>query len=345
VNDSLSSAIIRGSVAPRDLVARVATDPWIHGWWHRPSVSPTRWAAYADQVAKQRVRGAQFAEVDDALVAWRTDPLERAALGTEVGRVEVVVPPSPALPRLDDLVDDDVPPPRLGDDVVDAMTAVLRRASANALADGVSHLVAEVDARALEQVWALERAAFEFLDGTLIFGRRVTATDAGSPERAAGDATIREARADDADAASAIATMAWDRHHADPLLSAAGVERLHRGWVAGACAGRGVDVAWVAEDAEGMLGFTAGVIEPLTREVLGLPTLTMTLAMTAPRARRRGVGRALAMHAIRWAATEGLAMIEIGTPLRQIAASRTAESAGFRLLSSRLTFRRASDVR
>jgi ribosomal protein S18 acetylase RimI-like enzyme len=51
------------------------------------------------------------------------------------------------------------------------------------------------------------------------------------------------------------------------------------------------------------------------------------------------VGRALAAHAIRWAAEQGLAAIEVGTPLRNIAAARTYEAAGFRLVASRLTFR------
>ncbi|MCU0646348.1 MAG: GNAT family N-acetyltransferase [Gemmatimonadaceae bacterium] len=339
MSDPLSSAIIRGSVAPRDLVARVATDPWIHGWWHRPAVPLERWNAYADAVAKQRVRGAQFAEVDDALAAWRADALERATLGVAVGRLEVVVPPSPVLPRVDDLIEEDAPPPRVGDDGVAAMTATVQRAVANAHADGIPYLVADVDARAIEQIWALERAGFSLIDGTLTFGRRITATDATVDAPPSGGLVIRDARADDADAAATIATIAWDRYHADPMLPSAGADALNRAAVANAVQRRGADVAWIVEDGDGVLGFTAGVVDPLLRDVLGRPTLTITVAVTAARARRRGVGRALALHAIHWAAREGLATVEVGAQLRNIVAARTFESAGFRLLASRVTLR------
>jgi ribosomal protein S18 acetylase RimI-like enzyme len=152
-------------------------------------------------------------------------------------------------------------------------------------------------------------------------------------------ASIEIAVAADAEAVASATVFEWDRYHADPMLPAGGADAVHRALVRQACQRQGADIAWVARDADGVLGFTAGVLDPLMRDVLGLPTLTITLAATAPRARRRGVGRALAAHAIRWAAAQGLAAIEVGAPLRNIAAARTYESAGFRLVASRLTFR------
>lgn len=339
MNDPLSSAIIRGSAAPRDLVARLASDAWIDGWWHRPGVPTPQWDDYVDAIAKRRLRGAQFAEVRDALVVWREDPTERALLGMPVGRIEAVVPPIAPLPILVEDGDDDLPPARLGDDAVAAMTMALQRATANAFTDGLSYLVADVDARAVEQVWAFGRAGFDMIDGTLHFGRRIAGTDHSTPATAVGGVTIEMATPADADDVASAIQFAWDRYHVDPMLPSDGANALYRAWIRQACQGQGTDVAWVARDADGILGFAAGAIDPLARDLLGVPTLQITLASTAPRARRQGIGRALATQAIQWAANEGLSAIDVAASIRNIAAARTYESAGFRLVASRLTMR------
>jgi ribosomal protein S18 acetylase RimI-like enzyme len=338
--DDLSAAMIRGSVAPRDLVSRVAHDPWLAGWWHRAQVTPATWAGYAEARALALVRGAQFAEVDEAIVGWRRLAFDSEALGVGAARVDVVAPPPADPPFIESAVrGDDAPSPPLGEQAVEAMAAALRRARANALADGAPHLVGRVDARALEKSWAFERAGFALVDGLLTFARRINARDADHAPPAPAGVTIRTAGPADADRIAAEATFYWDRFHADPVLPAGAADRLHATWVRNSCLGTAAHVVWVAEDEAGVLGFTTGWLDPLVRDSLGLPTVTLVLVATSARARRRGIARALAAHAIHWAAQEGLAAVEVGTQLRNIAAARTYESAGFRLVATSLTFR------
>lgn len=275
-------------------------------WWAGVARAP--WREYARARAEAILRGAQLVASQAGAGAWRPLPWDSALLGVQMGRIDAVV----------------------GSDLPSAYAAV-RDAAASA---DVQHLSARVDAAALEDIWALERAGFRLMDGLLTFSAPIATEPASVPD----GFRVRITEPRESDAIASLADFTHDRFHADPHLDPRRVDDLHRTWVRNSVTREVADVVWVAEDDQGVLAYTTGRVDPVLARSLGVRVLVIGLVGTVARGRRHGLARALSQEARYWAHAEGLDGVEVGTQLRNVPAARTYQGAGYRLAATSLTF-------
>ena len=179
----------------------------------------------------------------------------------------------------------------------------------------------------------------ELIDGLLTFGLDISDLSLPKPP---GAFHLRLATPDDAERTAQLAYTAYaqDRFHADPAISKERADSLHACWLRNSCTGQAADAVIIAEDENDLLGFVTCKLNRDTTTHFGSPTGTIALVATAEAARGRGVGKQATLAALRWMRGQGVAFVEVGTQIRNIAAGRLYESCGFRLSGSSLTFRK-----
>ena len=219
-----------------------------------------------------------------------------------------------------------------------AKKRLLEKVVAEARQRGVRHLSVRIDASDLASIHVLEVNGFITVDGILTFamglvGHRHTKRDY--------DFTTRLGTGEDAEQAGELARTAYlyDRFHSDPFISGERADQLHATWLRNACAGKMGDAVVVAEDHNGLLGFVTCALQSDTASTLGSMVGTIVLVASAKRARARGVGFATTMAALNWFQEQGCEMVEVGTQLRNIPASRLYQRCGFRLVGSSVSLR------
>lgn len=204
---------------------------------------------------------------------------------------------------------------------------------------GVWYLSVRVDASDLSSLHVLEEAGFITVDGLLTFALDL-AEHRSAPN--GHDFTIRLATAADADQAAALARTAYlyDRFHSDPFIDRERADELHAAWVHNSCTGKAADAVLLAEDKTGLLGFVSCSVQRDTTERLGRTVGTIALVAAAEHAQGRGVGYATTMAALEWFGQQGCEIVEVGTQVRNIPASRLYQKCGFRLVGSSISLRR-----
>jgi dTDP-4-amino-4,6-dideoxy-D-galactose acyltransferase len=204
---------------------------------------------------------------------------------------------------------------------------------------GVRHLSIRIDASDLSSLHVLEKAGFITVDAILTFALDLSPQ---KPLTWAGDFTVRLANAGDAEQAAALAQTAYlyDRFHSDPFISRAQADQLHAVWLDNSCTGKTADAVIVAEDPTGLLGFVTCSLQPDSAARLGRKIGSIVLVAVAERARGLGVGHATTMAALEWFRQQDCDLVEVGTQLRNIAASRLYQKCGFRMVGSSISLRR-----
>ena len=203
---------------------------------------------------------------------------------------------------------------------------------------GVRHLSVRVDASDLSGIHVLEVNGFITVDGILTF-----AIDLSGHKKVARvyDFATRLGTTADAEPAAELARTAYlyDRFHSDPFISGERADQLHATWLRNACVGKTGDAVIVAEDRSGLLGFVTCALQSDTAFTLGSLVGTIGLVASAKRARARGVGYATTIAALDWFKEQGCEIVEVGTQLRNIPASRLYQRCGFRLVGSSISLR------
>ena len=211
------------------------------------------------------------------------------------------------------------------------------------LSDGrqrrIRHLSVRVDASDLSSIHVLEEAGFITVDGILTFALNLAGHRPNTDW--VYDFVTRLGTNADAEQASELARTAYlyDRFHSDPFISGKRADQLHATWLRNACAGKTGDAVIVAEDQTGLLGFVTCALQPDTASTLGSKVGTIVLVATAKRARARGVGFAMTTAALDWFQQQGCEIVEVGTQLRNIPASRLYQRCGFHLVGSSISLR------
>jgi dTDP-4-amino-4,6-dideoxy-D-galactose acyltransferase len=203
---------------------------------------------------------------------------------------------------------------------------------------GVWHLSVRVNSSDLSTLHVLEEAGFITVDGILTFALELK--DHSCPERLH-DFGIRLAISDDAPQAAALARTAYvyDRFHSDPFIDRERADELHANWLRNSCAGTAADAVLIAEDQSGLLGF-------VTCNLSGgddkncVRTGTIALVASAESARGHGVAYELTMAALEWFRGKDCQIVEVGTQLSNIPASRLYQKCGFRLKATSISLRR-----
>jgi dTDP-4-amino-4,6-dideoxy-D-galactose acyltransferase len=242
---------------------------------------------------------------------WRYLPWDSAEFGFPAGRVELL----------------------LGEEKDGLRDAIEHSAQSQ----GICHLTARLDAGDLETIQVLERAGYELIDGILTFARPASGSD-----RLAPDSRVRPFQHSDLTEVLRIARTAYslDRFHADTALTHDVADRVNESWVRNSCKGIGADVVLVASTGAAVMGYVTCRIDAETLPVLGTSFGSIVMVATAAETRRRGIAQALTMGALAWFHERGVQMVEVGTQLRNLPASRLYERCGFHLSGSALTLRK-----
>jgi GNAT superfamily N-acetyltransferase len=200
------------------------------------------------------------------------------------------------------------------------------------------HISVRVDAADDAVIHGLEANAFLNVDALMTFGAAVE--DLPRPAPRAGLST-RLAGPGDAGPVSAIAAAAFrdGRFHSDPSVPPGRASEVYRQWAVACCEGSAAEATIVAEDDTGPVGFVACRVVGHTAVHLQRATGTIALIASRESVRGRGVGLTLIAAATQWFRDEGVAAVEVGTQLRNVAAARLYERCGFRLVAGSLSFR------
>jgi RimJ/RimL family protein N-acetyltransferase len=136
----------------------------------------------------------------------------------------------------------------------------------------------------------------------------------------------------------AASSFSTDRFHSDPAIPKPKADELHRRWIENSCAGF-ADCVLIAEESE-PIGFTTLKIDRSCEAILGIRVGVVVLLATSVKHRRKGIANLLTQCALRWFSQAGCQWVEVGTQLANVQASRVYQWAGFKLVSSSLTFRK-----
>lgn len=218
------------------------------------------------------------------------------------------------------------------------LLALLRACSDN----GVRHVTARIDAADLTTAHVLERHGFITVDGILTFSRDAQGT---SPPSVASDLEIRESQRGDLDSIKDIARSSYshDRFHSDPRIPGPVADELHATWLENCCLGKAADAVIVALSNGSVLGFASCKIDHETGQHLGLTVGSIGLVATVAEARRKGIARALTSGSLAWFRDQSADVVEVGTQLSNIPASRLYAACGFDIVASHLTMRKWID--
>jgi dTDP-4-amino-4,6-dideoxy-D-galactose acyltransferase len=204
---------------------------------------------------------------------------------------------------------------------------------------GIQHLSVRLDASDLSGIHILEESGFVTVDGLLTFALELDGIQFAEPNEGF---RVRLTSMADSERVADLAHQAYvyDRFHADPAIPGQRADELHANWLRNSCAGTAADAVLLAEDDQDLLGFVTCKLQPDTKLHLGETLGTIVLVATAEKARRRGVASATTLAALKWFYEQGVAIVEVGTQLRNIPASRLYESKGFRLVGSSVSLRK-----
>ncbi|MDX6710240.1 MAG: dTDP-4-amino-4,6-dideoxy-D-galactose acyltransferase [Blastocatellia bacterium] len=219
-----------------------------------------------------------------------------------------------------------------------SMQSLMDEGARYCIGKGIEHLSIRVDAADVTALHVLENAGFVTVDGLLTFASNLKHLPVAMTDI---HITIRLGTPDDAERAADLASCAYsyDRFHSDPAISTVRANELHATWLKNSCAGLASDAVVIAEDSSGLLGFVTCKLQRDTETHLGKLVGTIVLVATSESARGKGVGRAMTLAAIDWFRGQGVEIVEVGTQLRNIPASRLYQSCGFQLVGSSISLR------
>jgi dTDP-4-amino-4,6-dideoxy-D-galactose acyltransferase len=206
-------------------------------------------------------------------------------------------------------------------------------------AAGIVHIIARIDANDLPSLHVLEKEGFETIDGILTFSLRLP------QERIIPTATgfeIRHFQQADLEDVLSIARSAYvfDRFHADPSLTREIADKVNETWVRSSCMGAS-DAVILACHSGTLAAYVTCSIHKETSDVLGTTFATIGMVATHSEFRGKGAGTCATIGALNWFQQQSVDVIEVGTQVGNVAASRLYESNGFRLTASHLTLRKS----
>ena len=220
-----------------------------------------------------------------------------------------------------------------------ACEALLESAMREARRRDYEHLSVRVDAGDDAVIHALENGGWLSVDALLTFEIDTSKVMGSTPRL---EFVLREGCANDTPAVESIAAESFGdgRFHSDPSIAPEVAASIYREWAGACCRGEAADNVMVAITGAGeVLGFVASRMLPETGVHLGRLTACIVLIATTAAARGCGVGTALTMAAVNAAARRSAVAIQVGTQIRNTAAARLYEHAGFRLVAGSQSFR------
>lgn len=299
----------------------LAIDPAVPYRAHRERIGHTpfdRWAV--DRSARLLCNSTGAFETGNGAIGWKALAWDSEFFGFPAARLEVLTVSGGY------------------NEARHVATQLIKRAVDDAIAKGVRHIVARVDASSLTHAHALAEHGFELIDGIQTFALDVAASTATEAPT-----NTRLAIASDSDAVGGIArsSFIYDRFHNDVTIGTEAANRLHEAWARKSLAGTVADAVLVAASADDAIeGFVTVKVDPFSP---GLRIATIPLVATSLECRGKGAARRATAAAIAWCRSTGIDIVEVGTQISNIPAARLYQSAGFRTTAISLTYRKWID--
>jgi len=203
----------------------------------------------------------------------------------------------------------------------------------------IQYLTVRVNSHETASIHVLEHNGFAMVDGILTFSYDLRE---GLKRRPKSGVKTRLASTKDSSQILRIASSAfrYDRFHTDPDVPKKAADGLHSAWLRNSMAGVGADAVIIGEKNGRLLGFVTCKIDRRSRPLLGLSVGTIVLVAVDEKGRGKGVASTMTAAALDWFRKNGTDLVEVGTQLRNMQASRLYETSGFRLVASSLSMRR-----
>jgi dTDP-4-amino-4,6-dideoxy-D-galactose acyltransferase len=206
--------------------------------------------------------------------------------------------------------------------------------------EGIQYLVTRINAADTYSIHGLETQGYVMVDGILTYSLDISRD---SEYRSNSDKfTVRILEEGDIQQVIGIAQniYKYDRFHSDPAILSEKADKLHAEWLRNSCSGSVADKVIVSALDNNILGFVTCKIDRLSTQYLGLSIGTIVLVGVINNASGMGVGKEMTKFALEWFKRNNVGIVEVGTQLSNIRASRLYESCGFKLVNSNISFRK-----
>lgn len=340
--------VLRFRCSSAERLAQVlAGDPAVPYRAHRDRIGHTAFDHWAVERSARLLCGATGAfEVSKGALGWKALPWDSELLGFNAARIDVLA---------------------VSGGYTEAReTASLLIASAveECAASDVQHVVARIDASSLAHSHALAGNGFELIDGIQTFALKRTEarpSGAGSPQslppatkeppRPAGlwfkgaPPDTRIASAADAGMIADIARSSFvhDRFHNDVTVGTDAANRLHEAWARNSVSGEAADAVLLATTEDAVDAFVTVKLDLGSAAALGLRFATIPLVATGLVVRGKGAARRATDAALAWCWSQNADVVEVGTQISNVPATRLYQAAGFRTTAISLTYRKWID--
>lgn len=264
-----------------------------------------------------------------AMAAWKHLPWDSAHFGFSAARLEFAA------------AEDDGSHSRL-----DRLNACLALLLDDCRQEAMRHLTARADTGDLALIHSLEHHGFQLLDGIQTFALRFDGSTAAPNANvtATWEAGCRIGLFEpwQLDGVVDLAGQAYrfDRFHADSALTRETANQLHRDWLRNSCLGKAADAVFVASRSSEVLSYVTVSFDKELERCSGRKLAVIVLVATSESARGQGLAKRTTRQTLDWLQAQGAHAVTVGTQLRNVAAGRLYESAGFRLAATSLTFRK-----
>lgn len=204
----------------------------------------------------------------------------------------------------------------------------------------INQLNIRIDSSDLSTTHLVEQSGFISVDGILTFAQN--ALQHPISKKQIENITIRHGTPADSIKASELAKNIYslDRFHSDPSIRKEVADNLHREWIMNSFLGSAADKVFVAERKDNIIGFVTCKLQQDTSLYLSNLLGTIVLVAVSENAQGLGIAKSMTLASLEWFSDQGAKIVDVGTQLRNLPASRLYIECGFKYVGSSVSFRK-----
>jgi len=205
--------------------------------------------------------------------------------------------------------------------------------------DKIDYILCRIDSGDHTSINSLISSGFILIDGILTFSLNLEDIELYNDTS---NVRIRHLNPGDEDQIKRIAreSIKIGRFYSDPNISMTKAKKIYEIWAENSCNYRVADAVIVGAIDNEIAAFVTCRLDKNAKVCYDVNLGVIDLVATAKRFRKKGLAKHVIYGALKWFKENNIDIIEVGTQISNISASRFYESCGFRLISSSLTFRR-----
>ncbi len=205
--------------------------------------------------------------------------------------------------------------------------------------DDIRYILCRINSEDLSSINVLISHGFILIDGILTFSLHLKNI---KPDDHNSNIETRLVHPEETEQVKQIARESFkiDRFHSDPIIPEKLANKAYESWAENSCKKIAADAVIVGLINDQIASFVTCKKDKMAREFFGLSLGIIDLVATDKRFRKKGLARSTTYGVLNWFRNNGIELVEVGTQISNIAASRLYESLGFKLISTSLTFRK-----